>query len=52
MPTRCTADMSLTLLSSGRMVNQPLMFRDDVLSVSGAHPFRGTRTDRRKRKLF
>ncbi|KDA93118.1 hypothetical protein T296_19100 [Pantoea agglomerans Eh318] len=34
------------------MVNQPLMFRDDVLSVSGAHPFRGTRTDRRKRKLF
>jgi hypothetical protein len=33
-------------------VNQPLMFRDDVLSVSGAHPFRGARTDRSKRKLF
>lgn len=33
-------------------VNQPLMFRDDVLSVSGAHHFRGARTDRRKRKLF
>ena len=33
-------------------VNQPLMFRDDVLSVSGTHPFRGARTDRRKRKLF
>ncbi|MFP1733460.1 hypothetical protein ACLECU_08575 [Lonsdalea quercina] len=33
-------------------VNQPLMFRDDVLSVSGAHPFRGARTDCRKRKLF
>ncbi|MET3814157.1 hypothetical protein ABIB18_001528 [Pantoea sp. UYEF8] len=42
MPTRCTVDMSLTLLSSGRVVNQPLMFRDDVLSVSGAHSFQGS----------
>ena len=40
------------LIKRWTSVNQPLMFRDDVLSVSGAHPFRGARTDRRKRKLF
>jgi len=40
------------LIKRWTSLNQPLMFRDDVLSVSGAHPFRGARTDRRKRKLF
>ncbi|WP_241481368.1 hypothetical protein [Rouxiella chamberiensis] len=42
----------MSLIRQWTGVNQPLMFRDDVLSVSGAHPFRGARTDRRKRKLF
>ncbi|WP_336795309.1 hypothetical protein [Erwinia aphidicola] len=42
----------LNLLKQWTGVNQPLVFRDDVLSVSGAHPFRGARTDRSKRKLF
>jgi len=30
----------------------PLKFRDDVISLTGAYPFRGARTDRRKRKIF
>lgn len=30
----------------------PLMFRDDVISLTGAAPLRGARTDRRKRKIF
>jgi len=42
----------MNLIRQWTGVNQPLMFRDDVLSVSGAHPFRGARTDRNKRKLF
>lgn len=42
----------LNLIKQWMGVNQPLMFRNDVLSVSGAHPFRGARTDRRKRKIF
>jgi len=42
----------MSLIRQWTGVNQPLMFRDDVLSVSGAHPFLGARTDRRKRKLF
>ncbi|WP_226376270.1 hypothetical protein [Pantoea stewartii] len=40
------------LIKRWTSVNQPLMFRDDVLSVSGAHPFRGAKTDSRKRKVF
>jgi len=42
----------MSLIKQWTGENQPLMFRDDVLSVSGAHPFRGARTDRSKRKLF
>jgi len=42
----------MSLIRQWTGVKQPLMFRDDVLSVSGAHPFRGARTDRSKRKLF
>lgn len=42
----------MSLIKQWMGVNQPLMFRDDVLSVSGAHPFRGARTDRRNRKFF
>ncbi|MFP1806302.1 hypothetical protein ACLEED_11485 [Lonsdalea quercina] len=40
------------LIKQWTVVNQPLMFRDDVLSVNGAHPLWGVRTDCRKRKLF
>lgn len=30
----------------------PLKLRDDVIILTGAYPFRGARTDRRKRKFF
>jgi len=44
----------LNLIKQWTGVNQPLMFRDEVLSVSGsgAHLFQGARTDRSKRKFF
>ncbi|WAH51798.1 hypothetical protein LMA04_17090 [Pseudescherichia vulneris] len=42
----------LNLMHQWTNAKLPLMFRDDVISLAGAAPFRGARTDRRKRKIF
>ncbi len=42
----------LNLIRQLTCVNQPLMFRDGMLIVSGTHSLRGARTDSSKYKLF
>lgn len=43
---------AVNLIEKWTHKNLPLMFRDDVISLAGAYPVRGARTDRRKRKIF
>lgn len=43
---------AVNLIEKWTHKNLPLMFRDNVISLTGAYPVRGARTDRRKRKIF